>query len=191
MALAGRGILLISAPCSNTRVRNTNAGKYGTKFRNICHCFDLRNIENIRAISFLSGLHLLQKRLILQAISRARRCLTWIWSPSENKRPDAVGLKKKAGDFHMTEQDAQLLVKTSTAARRLDVSRSTIHRWVQSGELPSVLIGGCRRIPESELVKFAEGNRGKRATNDARPGIQVPDSPCSRNGNESVLAESI
>lgn len=49
----------------------------------------------------------------------------------------------------------QRFVKQSTVAARYEVSIATVKRWVQSGELPSVLIGGCRRISEADLVKFA------------------------------------
>ena len=48
----------------------------------------------------------------------------------------------------------QLLVTPEEAARRLSVGRTTIYELMSSGELQSVNIGRCRRVPVSSLSSF-------------------------------------
>ena len=48
----------------------------------------------------------------------------------------------------------QLLVTPEEAARRLSVGRTTIYELMSSGELQSVNIGRCRRVPVSSLSAF-------------------------------------
>ena len=48
----------------------------------------------------------------------------------------------------------QLLVTPEEAARRLSVGRTTIYELMSSGELRSVTIGRCRRVPVSSLSLF-------------------------------------
>ena len=50
--------------------------------------------------------------------------------------------------------DDQLLVTPEEAARRLSVGRTTIYGLMASGELQSVNIGRCRRVPVSSLSSF-------------------------------------
>jgi excisionase family DNA binding protein len=38
------------------------------------------------------------------------------------------------------------------AAERLGIGRSKLHELLQSGQLESVDIGGCRRIPSEALI---------------------------------------
>jgi excisionase family DNA binding protein len=47
-------------------------------------------------------------------------------------------------------------LKLPEVARRLDVSEKTARRYVRSGELPSVFIGGAYRVSESDLAEFLE-----------------------------------
>lgn len=56
-----------------------------------------------------------------------------------------------------TEPDKIALrtVTLTDAATRLGVSRPTIYRLVQRGELTTVLIGGLERIPLRALVAYA------------------------------------
>lgn len=42
------------------------------------------------------------------------------------------------------------------AARLLSVSRPTVEKYVKAGELPSALIGRCRRIRRADLEAFLE-----------------------------------
>lgn len=51
--------------------------------------------------------------------------------------------------------EAQLL-RIRDVARYLNVSESTVWRWVRSGKLPSVRLGGVRRIRRADLEKLAE-----------------------------------
>jgi excisionase family DNA binding protein len=50
--------------------------------------------------------------------------------------------------------DDQLLVTPEEAARRLSVGRTTIYELMSRGELQSVNIGRCRRVPVSSLSSF-------------------------------------
>jgi excisionase family DNA binding protein len=40
------------------------------------------------------------------------------------------------------------------AAKRLQLSTSTIYKYTESGKIPSYKIGNCIRIAESELEKY-------------------------------------
>jgi excisionase family DNA binding protein len=50
--------------------------------------------------------------------------------------------------------DHALLLTPEEAARRLSIGRTTIYALMASGDLPSVTIGRCRRIPVSALKSF-------------------------------------
>jgi excisionase family DNA binding protein len=50
--------------------------------------------------------------------------------------------------------DQPLLLKVEDAARLLKLSRAATYRLVASGALPSVRIGGCRRIVPDELAAY-------------------------------------
>jgi excisionase family DNA binding protein len=45
-------------------------------------------------------------------------------------------------------------LKLPEVARRLDISEKTARRYIKSGELPSVLIGGAFRVTEKDLQEF-------------------------------------
>jgi excisionase family DNA binding protein len=49
----------------------------------------------------------------------------------------------------------EILLKPEEAARRLAVSRATLYRLLASGELPSVRLGGGRRVRLSDLEALA------------------------------------
>jgi excisionase family DNA binding protein len=49
-----------------------------------------------------------------------------------------------------------LLLDLPAVARRLSVSERTARRLAASGDLPSVLVGGCRRVRASDLANFVE-----------------------------------
>lgn len=48
------------------------------------------------------------------------------------------------------------MLKVAEVAERLNVARSTVHRWIKDGKLKAVSPEGVKliRIPESELEKF-------------------------------------
>ena len=48
----------------------------------------------------------------------------------------------------------KLLLSSSEAAERLSMGRSKIYELMRRGELRSVKIGGCRRIPRAALDDF-------------------------------------
>jgi excisionase family DNA binding protein len=64
--------------------------------------------------------------------------------------------------------DSQLLVTPEEAARRLSVGRTTIYELMASGELQSVNIGRCRRVPVSSLSSFVNRLIGDLAVEQRR-----------------------
>jgi excisionase family DNA binding protein len=50
--------------------------------------------------------------------------------------------------------DQELLLRIDAAAERLAISRTTLYRMVQRGELPIVHIGTAIRIPVSSLERW-------------------------------------
>ena len=48
----------------------------------------------------------------------------------------------------------ELLLRVDAAAARLAVSRTTLYRMVQRGELPTVRIGSAVRVPVSALDRW-------------------------------------
>ena len=42
-------------------------------------------------------------------------------------------------------------------ARELRVGRTTVYRLISTGELPSVLVGGSRRVAAEALARYVEG----------------------------------
>jgi len=50
----------------------------------------------------------------------------------------------------------QILVNVKEVARRLGLSRSVVYQFVQSGSLPSLKIGGSRRIAVADLERFVQ-----------------------------------
>lgn len=48
----------------------------------------------------------------------------------------------------------KLLLTPVEVARVLVIGRSKVYELLQSGELPSVHIGGCRRVPAESLHRF-------------------------------------
>lgn len=50
--------------------------------------------------------------------------------------------------------DQELLLRIDAAAERLAISRTTLYRMVQRGELPIIHIGTAIRIPVSPLERW-------------------------------------
>jgi excisionase family DNA binding protein len=51
----------------------------------------------------------------------------------------------------------QLLLRIDTAAARLAVSRTTLYRLVNRGDIPTVRIGTAVRVPVSALERWLAG----------------------------------
>lgn len=52
----------------------------------------------------------------------------------------------------------RLAYSVDDAAELFSVTRATIYRWITAGKISTVKLGGCRRIPRSELERvLAEG----------------------------------
>jgi excisionase family DNA binding protein len=54
----------------------------------------------------------------------------------------------------------QRLLRPEEAAEALGISRATVFKEIASGKLRSALVGGRRRISESDLEAFIEASRG-------------------------------
>ena len=70
----------------------------------------------------------------------------WIGSPKNGSELVATPVADLLADG---------LVTIETAGRFLAVSRSTVYVLLGRGDLPSVRIGKCRRIPKCALVEYA------------------------------------
>lgn len=57
---------------------------------------------------------------------------------------------KKARDFMQQEK----MFTVEDIMRQFQVSKRTVQRWLENGELDSIKIGRLRRIPESALDRF-------------------------------------
>ncbi len=53
-----------------------------------------------------------------------------------------------------SRSDQELLLRIDAAAERLAVSRATLYRLLQRGELPTVRIGSAVRVPVSALERW-------------------------------------
>lgn len=54
---------------------------------------------------------------------------------------------------------AKLLLSSREAAALLSVSLRTVESLIARGEVRSILIGRCRRVPRTALVEFIESRR--------------------------------
>ena len=50
----------------------------------------------------------------------------------------------------------KLLLTSTEAAHALGIGRSKVNELMQTGQLPSVHIGACRRVPADALATFLE-----------------------------------
>lgn len=83
-----------------------------------------------------------------------------------------------AGTHHRREHDAaavlpmeKLLLKPAEVGAVLGIGRTKVFELIASGELESVLIGKCRRVPRVAVESFAE-----RLRNEAgRPMVRLAD----------------
>lgn len=54
----------------------------------------------------------------------------------------------------------KLLLTPTEAARALSIGRSKLYQLLQTGQLASVRIGTCRRVPADALTTFLQGLHG-------------------------------
>jgi excisionase family DNA binding protein len=76
-------------------------------------------------------------------------------------------------------------LKLPEVARRLDVSEQTARRYIKSGALPSVFIGGAYRVSEEDLEAFVEA--AKVTSGGGSPKAQAPP-PDFEGGRRSGLS---
>lgn len=60
-------------------------------------------------------------------------------------------------------EDTRLAYSPESAAKKLDIGRTTIYALMSSGELESIKIGRSRRIPAESLNKFVQRLRDGQA----------------------------
>lgn len=70
--------------------------------------------------------------------------------PMPNHNPDVPASRPPSS----TEP---LLLRVPEVAQQLAMSRTATYRLVASGALPSLLIGGCRRVSREQLNAFVAG----------------------------------
>lgn len=54
----------------------------------------------------------------------------------------------------MADKLEPLAVRPSEAARLVDVSRTTLYRWMHRADFPVIRLGGCTRIPVDGLREW-------------------------------------
>jgi len=74
-----------------------------------------------------------------------------------------------------------VLLRPEEAARQLRLGRTQVYELMASGELPSIKIGRCRRVPLEGLRGFVQRLIDSQATYTR---------PCSCRGSEVELASS-
>jgi excisionase family DNA binding protein len=75
------------------------------------------------------------------------------------ERTMSAALHNQAGDREGRGVVAPLLVSIEETARILAVGRSTVYALIGSGELETIHIGRCRRVPVDALQVFVERRR--------------------------------
>lgn len=56
----------------------------------------------------------------------------------------------------MSDIPARLAVTVNEAAKMLSLSRAKLYPLISRGEIPSLKIGKCRRVPVREIESFIE-----------------------------------
>lgn len=74
----------------------------------------------------------------------------------------------------MTHTDAieKMLYTPTEAAKALGISRSTVYVLIANGEVPSVRIGSCRRVPVDGLRRYV-AKLAKKDTAAPQAAVQV------------------
>jgi excisionase family DNA binding protein len=65
----------------------------------------------------------------------------------------------------------KILYTPIEAAQALGISRSSIYVLLASGEIPSVRIGSCRRVPIDGLRRYVAGLAKKEGASTKRSGL--------------------
>lgn len=50
----------------------------------------------------------------------------------------------------------QLLLKPEDVARTLNLGRTKVYELIMKGDLPSIVVGKCRRVPADALRKWID-----------------------------------
>jgi excisionase family DNA binding protein len=69
---------------------------------------------------------------------------------------------KKEGYISMAKPEDEAMLKPKDVAARLNVSRTTVTRWIQQGKLRATRLGEkLYLISEKDLAEFLEGGKEK------------------------------
>ena len=62
------------------------------------------------------------------------------------------------GTSKLLGSQVPVLCRVSEVARHLSISRSSLYQLMDSGKLPHVKLGRCRRIKWSDVLAFVDAN---------------------------------
>ncbi len=73
---------------------------------------------------------------------------------------------------HTTTDQELLLLRIDAAAARLAISRATLYRMIQRGEIPTIRIGSAVRVPVTALERWlaAQSTTSGEVSHDPRSG---------------------
>lgn len=74
-------------------------------------------------------------------------------APTCERRPTSAGAVES--DVDEPDRDP-LLLSVPAAARMLSLGRTTVYTLIASGELETISIGRCRRVPRAAIEAFVE-----------------------------------
>ena len=65
----------------------------------------------------------------------------------------------KTLEYRAVDANAETYLKIAETAEKLDVDKSTLHRWKKQGYLMPVSVGGGRRYRKSDVERILEGGK--------------------------------
>ena len=69
------------------------------------------------------------------------------------------------------------LLKPTEVAEVLRIGRSLVYGMLATGELPSIRVGRCIRVPKASLDKWIRDQENARGDNEGGGGVTAPLSP--------------
>lgn len=69
---------------------------------------------------------------------------------------DSSGLERTHKRTHVTSGQVKLLLTVEEAAHALGISRATLYPMLMRKQIPSIRIGGSRRIPLAVLQQYVQ-----------------------------------
>lgn len=94
------------------------------------------------------------KSLKMEGMSNATKLA---WLKARGFFHDEPSLTVRAQNASPRDDGPQLLLTVGQVMRRLGIGRSHLYKILGRGELKSVKVGGCRRIPAQAVHDYIEG----------------------------------